>query len=165
MVLDVRGVNTPLFRIVPHEDHVVRLISHKDNIAGAFPHKNWNVWFEGGEGWRGGRKGWGGGGEEGRREVAWSQTFLLLLPAAQPLAHLMDGDDSEIYHAKKGGIEDYAEAVAEEAASDGEESEDCVDDPCKDVEDGVEDIVEEVVDGGGVGEEVFKHANDWRPDA
>ena len=70
----------------------------------------------------------------------------------------MDGDDSEICHAKKGDEEDYAEAVAEEASGDGEESEDCVEEPCKEEVDGVEEIVKEIVDGGGGGEEVFKHA-------
>ena len=76
----------------------------------------------------------------------------------QPLAHFMDGYESEICHAEQGDKKDYAEAVAEEAAGDGEESKDCVDDPCKEVVDGVEEVVEEVVDGGGGGEEVFKHA-------
>ena len=77
----------------------------------------------------------------------------------------MDGDDSKIWHAKKGDTQDYAEAEANEAAGDGEESKDCVDDPCKEVVDGVEEVVEEVVDGGGGGEEIFKHANEWRTDA
>jgi len=160
VVLDVGRVTTPLLRVVPHEDHMFGLVPHKHHVAGAFSHENWNVWFERGrEGWGGGRKGWGGGGrEEGRREVAWSaaavvvSTFLLLLSPAQPLAHSMDGDDSEICHAKKGDTQDYAEAEANEAAGDGEESEDCVDDPCKEVVDGVEEVVEEVVDGGGGGE-------------
>ena len=76
----------------------------------------------------------------------------------QPLAHFMDGYESEICHAEQGEKKDDAEAVAEEAAGDGEESEDCVNDPCKEVVDGVEEVVEEVVDGGGGGEEVFKHA-------
>ena len=60
MVLDVRRVHTLLFRLVPHKNHMFRLLlSHKDHIVGAFPHKNWNVWFLRGEGWRGGREGWG----------------------------------------------------------------------------------------------------------